>query len=292
MGVLKVWQKVALKFTSKESLLLQIEKVLSDNCDRITEPLRDQLDCLSPLELATLVSKVGDNLTPMLCYSLKNYAMETGAGAAWLELLAKGKKPQEKSIVIEAIGLLRISQGSWPLVEVIKGSNESLQLVAVKALLRLNTRPLIPGLIDALKEGQFWLPARVAPIIMSWPELAVPMLYQLLEQEGLEDKVYLTAIDMLEQGAGEELLGFLTRIFPVHQEKVQLRILEVASEVGGMEAEKLVVDQLASANNQLRLRAVTAVAKLKVDGWQELIAPLAGDEYKKIGQTVNWLLSN
>ncbi|MDW7675900.1 MAG: HEAT repeat domain-containing protein, partial [Bacillota bacterium] len=264
MGLLNVWHRVALNFTSKEALIPQIEKKLIEGYSKISLQLKEELAYLSPLELAQLVNRIGDELSPLVRQSLKTYVTEQPIGEAWINMLVVERKVETKLTAIEAIGQLRLGQGAWPLVELLKNRNERLQMAAAKSLMALPTLPLIPGLIEGLRKKEFWLPARVAPVILTWPDTALPLLQDILVEEGLEEEVYQVAVEILSEAKKPKVNTFLAEIFMKHGAKIQTKILEVLCNLGAQEAEALAIKSLTSTSWQLRLQAINILNRLQV----------------------------
>lgn len=292
MGIREVWHRLTVNFTSKEILLDQVAEQLTGSHGKLTNQLKEQLLQLSPLEVAQVVCQAGDNLSPLFTYELNSFVTKQGIGEQWIKALAKEVREEKKRPAIEAIGILRLNQAAWPLVEVLKTRNESVLLAAAKALSRLTTRKLLPALVEGLKKEEFWLPARVAPIILTEPELAIPLLKGLLQEEELPDNVYVVAVEILKETRRQEVAIILEELFPAFSAKVQQKILEVLSEMGAANTEKLAVSLLEHADWQMRLRAINALQQMDVPDWLELIEPLAQDENEKVRQTVEWLLKS
>lgn len=292
VGFSKLWHQLTAQFAPKEKLIAQIENELQENCSSLPPSLSRQLVCLTPLEQAEIISKSGSWLTPMGCHWLKKTMLECGAVEHWLNLLATAKDETTKLIIIEVLGLLRINEAMWPLVEVLKKGTEALQMAAVKALQQLSVRPLLPVLIEGIKKGEFLVPARVAPIILMWPDSAVLHLKALLNEKNLDEKAYVVSIEMLAEIKRPDTAKFLLEIFPHHQPKVQVKIIAVLSNLDKLQAKELAIRLLESSNWLLRLHAVTTLQQLGEENWQDLIAPLTNDENKKVSQTVSCLLSH
>jgi HEAT repeat protein len=292
MGVAKAWKRLTINFASKEVLLKQVKVQLIKTNGKLSPLLQELLQRLVPQELAEAICQVGGELPPMAVYALNNFVLEEGIAEEWISLLAVVRKEAHKLVLIEALGILRLNQAAWPLVELLKSRNGAVQMAAAKALGRMSTRKLIPALIEGIKKEEFWLPARVAPVILTEPELAAPLLKQLLMEKELPEDVYLAAIELLKEMRRPDTAALLEEIFAGHTVKVQGKILEILTELDGVKIQSLATALLEHPAWQLRLQAVNTLKDLQVPGWLELVKPLAQDENQRVRQMVVWVLKS
>jgi HEAT repeat protein len=287
-----MWKRLTIKLVSKEVLIKQVKEQLTKTNGKLAPALQELLRHLEPLALAQVICQIGEDLPPMAVYGLNNFVLEEDIAEQWISSLTDERKEEHKLVLIEALGLLRLNQAAWPLVEHLKSRNGALQMAATKALSRLSTRKLIPALIEGIKKQEFWLPARVAPVILTEPELAAPLLKQILLEKELPEDVYLVALELLKEMRRPDTTALLEEIFVQHTFKVQGKILEILAELGGVRIQLLAASLLEHPAWQLRLQAINTLKDLQMPGWLELVKPLARDENRRVRQIVEWLLNN
>lgn len=285
MVLLKTWQKITGSFVPKEKLIQVVEDELAQNYSQLPVRLQNQILDLEPVELATIIAN-GEEMSLMTVHSLKKLLLEAGVVEKWLAIMVTSKSEVDRLMVIEALGALKVSQASYPLLEALADKSAMIQLAAAGALVKLQNRQLIPLLIDGLKTKK-WPPAHVARILLDYPEQIIKPVVDFLNGDGEQR---LIGVQVLSQLQKSEVLEDLIKCLNDPMEAVRGEAIYGLSQMPlnyrGAECTQKIVPLLEDESWQVRLQAARYMGKAQADGEElnltELLEPLLNDDNPKV----------
>ena len=153
------------------------------------ESLREAIIILGPsgvAELADHLEKLPDGAR---CALIDVWDSE-GYLRKYFDQAIKGTLEQRVA-AIEILGKLSWAISIYPIMEALGDRNDEVRLAATEALSKIRSPEIIPMLIQALEDPYRYLPARIAEILMSYSDEAVPAMLAALPKLPVQSKVYL-----------------------------------------------------------------------------------------------------
>jgi len=215
-------------------------------------------------------------ITPAMEKALGNFFKRTGR---WQELvgLLNDDDPEHRASAAETLGRLRITQAADSLLEVMADKKEAVRLAASSGLMRMNTPEIAEPLAAALHYPKKWLPARVAEVLVSLGQDAVPALLRTLPTSSQE--VTPLIIEVLGQIGDSRAVPDLVELLKHSPfSAVRISAAEALGEIGSEDTVMPLVDALHDQAWEVRAKAVGSLGRI---GTPELMAHLefaAGDE--------------
>lgn len=153
------------------------------------ESLRQAIVILGPQGVTELIDHLGQ-LPGGAKEALIKVWDEEGYLRKYFDQAVKGTS-EDKIFAIEILGKLALLQSVYPLLEALGDRNDEVRLAASNALSQVHSLEVVPMLIKALEDPFRFLPARIAEVLISFGEEAVPAMLDALPNLPLQSKVYL-----------------------------------------------------------------------------------------------------
>lgn len=170
-----------------------IYKVLMDWDGVMGESLRQAIVILGPIGVPQLIDHIHE-----LPEGARNALIcvwdDEGYLRKYFDQATKGTV-QEKITAIEILGKLDWIQSVHPLLEALGDKSDEVRMAASEALSKIQAPEVVPLLIKALEDPYRFLPARIAEVLISYGDVAVPAMLEALPDLPIQSKVYI--IEML-----------------------------------------------------------------------------------------------
>ncbi|MGF7184062.1 HEAT repeat protein [Desulfitispora alkaliphila] len=187
----KAFNKIRIGLGTKEDLLEQIKCDLNDTGGKLSLELQERILSLEVPEIAMIINSC-HNMSVVTRQSLKRILDAAGIIDELMELAGTKKSGASRFAAIETLGLLSIDKAADLLLNVLTEKDELVQLAAAGALWQLNSRLLIPRILEDLGKGT-WPVAHTGKILLKHPELVFKRLEEIVynKEDGLLDAVEL-----------------------------------------------------------------------------------------------------
>lgn len=197
--------------------------------------------------------------------------------------------PKIRAIAVERLGSTGGEGVPGLLFRAMADKNEEVRLAATAALKELADPSIAGLLVNALKEPNKWLPARVAEVLISLGSLAVPALRSALEDSDPVFRAYVieilgevgdrSSVDTLHLALGDSVanirrqaaaalgktgypgsVGFLVEALNDPEIKVKVQAIRSLGIIGGPEAVRHLTEMAEHSNLAVRCAALDALS--------------------------------
>lgn len=187
---------------------------------------------------------------------VRDFLKENGFQERLAALLAD----RDYRVRVRAVGRLALIGGPGTaevVFEAMADKNEEVRMAAAEAIRVLNDPSIIPDLINALKQPNKWLPARIAETLLYFGSQAIPAMIKALEKEEPIVRAYL--IEILGEIDDPGILFPLAACLKDSDSQVRLQALRALGKSGEKGTEEILIRALEDPEPKVQIQALRSL---------------------------------